>query len=176
MLVIALLTILALGMVNYSQKSTKRTQTRADINMLEVSCESFKSDQGFYPTSSLVRVSQWYTAEKKNSALLYSQLIENSYIKPPPRLIGSFGGTNCFVDPYFRALNYYSTTPLLTNIIVQGSGGSMQDYNWTGGQVNRMGVDLFSYGPDGRTYCPPPPADAYFNNPALALDDVTNWK
>jgi len=51
----------------------------------------------------------------------------------------------------------------------------MQNYAWSGGQVNRATFDLFSYGFDGRTYPGPTPADAAWNNPATAVDDITNW-
>ena len=177
--IISLLVLLVIGLNNRANKVTAVNRAQSDIATIGMANELFKSDFGYYPTSSLVRIDQWYGWDQTNSSLLYNQIVATgrNYFRPPKHLIGksSTGAATFFVDPFSKAYNYYSTMPVIENITWTGSGGPMQNYAWSGGQVNRATFDLFSYGFDGRTYPGPAPADAAWNNPATAVDDITNW-
>ena len=75
--VIAMLAGIMLGLVRAVQRKMDRSQTKADIAGLSMAIESFRSDYGVYPTSSLVRVS-CYQAPGMNAALYGAGEVNNS--------------------------------------------------------------------------------------------------
>ena len=164
--------------------------------------ESYKQDQGRYPTSSLVRISCIYTndyyhgsyavismAEINNSGLLLAQLLSASktyyhFRKGQTNTLIANVATNMLavtmpviVDSWNNPINYYCTRPVNPTATYTYTPWSVTwgMYCSTGGQVNVASFDLWSYGQDGFTYLPVGPA-GYWNTPAYAADDVRNFK
>jgi len=200
-IIIATLVGLVFGLFHYVDTGVKVSRTKAELAAMEMAIDSFKLDQGYYPTSSIVRVSCSSQAEAMNSAMLYQALVNGPrrYIQFTPRQIqnpytiqwaanpNSLGtiATNVIVDPWGRPYNYYCTAPPLVamlNVNLYASTGQAWQGSLIGGQVNRVTYDLWSYGPNMITYAGPNPGfmDWLRNGMWTASngggDDIGNFK
>ena len=126
-----------IGLVGFVNKKVGTTQTQGDIAGLSVAIESYKQDQGVYPTSSLNRISCIYTndfwhgsyavismAEINNSGLLLAQLLSASktyyhFRKGQTNTLSANVATNTLtntlaviVDSWNNPINYYCTRPV----------------------------------------------------------------
>ena len=201
-MIIALMVGLVLGVAGYVQKRSARSQAESEIRTLELAIEQFKIDQGYYPTSSPVRISASGWAAVTNSALLYQQLVVGSnptgktYLQPSSKQIANTTVIHCwsanlkhFIDPYGQAYIYYCRPTMarsVSNYIATCNGARDWGEEY-GGQTNCLTFDLFSMGPDGMTHVQGSQSASYgaawswngvrsTETPSLALDDVTNWK
>jgi hypothetical protein len=151
---------------------------------LDLACELFKQDNGQYPTSTEFRCSITYFHEAVNSSLLYQQV--SNYMDPATVRVGNARFDSCggpsvtnltILDPWETPYNYYCTYPpiasvTLSNVVCWGIwGGNLISI---GGKKNQTKFDLFSYGPDRKTYVA---GITYnFSDPKLAEDDLKNFK
>ena len=170
--VIAVLAGMLLSLNHYVNLRSNTLRTKAEIAALGTAIEMFRTDNGTYPTSSLVRTDPTSTnlnrygyifAEVTNSALLYAQLVGGTgrrYFRPSSKQWTNIyvwadrdaittaytnvtNSINYLIDPWGKPYNYFRTYPLTT------------------AQVNQVTYDLLSAGPDRR-----------FNS----VDDIVNWK
>ena len=70
-LVILILAALALPLVGYIQRRVAYQTARAQIAALSAALESYKSDWGFYPATTPVRISNLGIAESSNNWYMY---------------------------------------------------------------------------------------------------------
>jgi prepilin-type N-terminal cleavage/methylation domain-containing protein len=171
-LMVAVLAGLTIRVAGYVQRRTAITNARADLAAMEMSLDSFKLDQGRYPTSSITRLSYYETYQWTiwtNATLLYQQIATGpapyhrfrpNQIQSPAQLPSSYGTivvANDLVgiyDTWGGYWNYFNPT-FFTNINPAWySPPSCIKYNLTT-------YDIFSRGPD-RT-----------ENTA---DDINNWR
>jgi len=180
--VIAVLVGIILGTTKAINRQSSYAQARNEMTALALAIDRFHSDTGRYPTSSLVRISYSGLAEITNSALLYAQLAQGSktYLNPPALWCRSYYSLTYLVDPWGKAFNYFCTYPVQPAVV--SNGVSNLGYV-SGGQMNPLTYDLFSYGPDGITYAANGIWTAWGNNAKWYdplqqsdADDVTNWK
>ncbi len=190
LLVILVLAGITLGVARYASRRAEVSQARALLTKLDLAIEAFRLDYGYYPTSTIYRVSPVdYHAEKENSANLYSQLVggPQKYATFNTTEIVTQGGTTFIVDPWGTPVNYYrpisnvayqisniSSIPgrdyiSSTNFYVAGSDNFTQ-----GGMVRTISYDLFSYGPDKKTSAPGNTAwpASWTNITKVVIDDI----
>ncbi|MGA2139035.1 MAG: prepilin-type N-terminal cleavage/methylation domain-containing protein [Verrucomicrobiia bacterium] len=159
LVVIVIITILA-GIVVRTAKYaiTKGQRSRADseIHMMENALESYKSDNGVYPPSTLQRTTAavWGVAgivEINNSGLLYTALAGGPkvYMTFKPNQLKTAGGITYIVDPFGSAYNYYCPPGHV-------------------GQINGATFDLWSYGPDNMW--------GVVGTVNYDADNITNWQ
>ncbi len=170
LLVILVLVGMSLGMAKYVSNRTNVSQTRVLLAKLEMAIENFRSENGYYPSTTIYRVSPVdYHAERENSARLYAALTSpKSYATfGPSEIIKMNNGTTYIIDAWGTPINYYCPESNVA-YYVSNSGVSLGvDYvastnyyvpgvdNYAqGGMVNTETYDLFSYGPDKRTSVP----------------------
>ena len=183
--VVAVIAILAgtiFGTGKYINRKSSFSQARAEMAALALAIEGFQSDNGRYPTSSAVRISYSGLAEITNSALLYAQLTQGAkrYLNPRAQWCRTYYSLTYLVDPWGKAYNYFCTYPIQTTAV----NNAVSNCGFvTGGQMNPLTYDLFSYGPDGITYVANGNGPAWGNNASWYTsslrsdnDDVTNWK
>jgi len=130
-----------------SRKSAS-ARCQSEIRAFELALDVYQTDNGVYPTSSVVRTSgaPLYLAEITNSWRLYKALAggpKKYFIFRRGQLAATTNGLRYVTDPFNHPYNYYCVRPV------------------SSGQNNKATFDLWSYGPDGA------------NNTA---DDTTNWK
>jgi len=180
--VIAVLVGIILGTTKAINRQSSYAQARNEMVTVALAIDRFRSDNGRYPTSSVVRISYSGLAEITNSALLYAQLTQGSkrYLNPPAPWCRSYNSLTYLVDPWGKAFNYFCTYPVQPAVV--SNGVSNLGYV-SGGQMNLLTYDLFSYGPDGITYVLGGIWTAWGNNSKWYdplqqsdADDVTNWK
>ena len=155
MLVIVLLTAITIGITGYVQRKMAISTAKTTIAAMEIALEAYKSDWGYYPPTSAIRISVNLVAEGSNNLVLYRALFGanggRKYLSLPPSMLRSNtlipranAGAPVAVgifDPWGTPYNYYnSPSTLYANI----------DTNWykgytTGGQVNISTYDLWSY-------------------------------
>jgi type II secretory pathway pseudopilin PulG len=174
-LVILLLASVSLGVAKYVGNRANVAQTKALLAKLELAIESFRLDNGYYPTSTIYRSSSpLFHAEVVNSALLYTQLTSpKQYVTFTPTELAvtipqlGAGGTNYIVDAWGVPIVYYRPATNVTDDISNQTIGYLYDTvpatnfffagldNFAIGRlVNSASFDLFSYGPDKATYVP----------------------
>ncbi|MCG3146806.1 MAG: hypothetical protein PCFJNLEI_00240 [Verrucomicrobiae bacterium] len=171
-LMLVILAGLTIRVAGYVQRKTAITNARGDLTAMEMAIESFKLDQGRYPTSSVTRLSYYETYQWTiwtNCTLLYQQLATGptpyhrfraDQLQSPAKLPAAYGTivvANDLVgifDTWGSPWNYFNPT-YTTNINPVWYGTS------SGLKYNLNTYDLFSRGPD-RT-----------DNTA---DDINNWK
>ncbi len=150
MTIIAILAGLVIGIASYAQRSAAEKQAKAEIKSMESAIESFKLDNGYYPTSSIARCVA-PTDAVINSWLLYQQIGQGSnpagkiYFPFSPKQI-QVVSTNtfpCIVDPFGNAYGYFCQTA-----------------SYNSSQTNKVSFDLWSFGADGV---------------AGTADDINNW-
>jgi type II secretory pathway pseudopilin PulG len=203
--VIAIAAGIMLGVAGYVQRRVAVATARSELAVLETALEAYKSDWGFYPATTIARISGDGSKEALNNFLLYRALsggctkCTKQYLVFPAQEMRTNQITllPTICDPWGTPFNYYNspaTTYGVSNAIPAnwGSGNWYGGYA-CGGQVNLSSYDLFSYGPDQYTYVPAAVAYGYggngadyawsygplgggFTNPATAFDDITNWK
>ncbi len=196
--IIAILVTLVLGIASYAQDRGKRSRASVEMATLSLACEQFKQDNGRYPTSSVYRISMTYSVESHDSSLLYQQI--GSYLSSSNLKVGTnvfdvcgqtdISATNFFamMDPWETPYNYYCTySPLTTatNVIatcfgIWGPNDSTEGTISMGGQRNAVTFDLFSYGPDRKTYETKPSGSRLISHvhddPKYLADDITNFR
>lgn len=204
--VIAVLAGIMLGLVRSVQRKMDRSQTQADIAGLSMAIESFRSDHGVYPTSSLVRVS-CYPAPGMNAALYGAGEVNNSGL-----LLAQLSPPNGKAYYHFRRAQTNSLTALVTNstggvvfgltsnlTVIVDSWGTPLNYYCTYPRLpvptytnvvvgasytlycmigGQMNVNTFDLWSYGPdTFTYLPTGPAfYWNTPSYAVDDITNWK
>ena len=202
--VIAMLAGIMLGLVRSVQRKMDRSQTKADIAALSMAIESFRSDYGVYPTSSLIRVSSyppsgmnsalWGAGEVNNSGLLLAQLcppngkpyyhFRSAQTNSLSAIITNGSGVfffgltptrNVIVDSWGTPLNYYCTYPRLP--VPTYTNFNIQ-VAWTVNCMIGGQVNVNSF--DLWSYGPDTftylPGSANWSVPSFAADDITNWK
>ena len=129
MVVLVILTILAgivVGASKYAITSGQRKRAQSEISMMENALESYKSDNGVYPPSTVTRLDA-----VNNCTNLYAALAGGPkvYMTFKPNQLKTTGGIPYIVDPFGSSYNYYC------------HGGAAD-------QINSATFDLWSYGPD----------------------------
>jgi type II secretory pathway pseudopilin PulG len=192
MLIIVMVTAISIGVANYIQQRMAISTAKAQISAMETALEAYKSDFGYYPSSSIGRISNLGTSEGTNNWILYkalflqgkhylnfpaAQLRLNQVCIPPL--------TNMY-DPWGSPYVYYCS-PTTAYAVLNNAPGPLTGTNTgytVGGQVNVESYDLFSYGSDRLTYVP---GAAYnygnnsgwfltgWTNMSSANDDIANW-
>jgi prepilin-type N-terminal cleavage/methylation domain-containing protein len=182
-LVILLIAGLTLGVVTYVGTRMKVARAKAELATLEAAIENFKSDHGYYPTSSIYRLSYQVYLVKINSGLLYQQLTKGGgkYVnfKADQLAYDSLSGMTNLVDPWGSPVVYYSynTNVTVASMIASNWFGSFNNAtfdNWVtiGGKKNPATFDLFSYGPDKMTFIPYNHVSNTWYNSSYAIDDI----
>ena len=193
-MVIALLLGVLLGTANYVQRRAGVSTTRAELYAIAAALEMYKADYGNYPLSNLARYGEDYSCEKSNSWVLFRALIAGpkKYLNLNARLLLPDAvllqpADRYITDSFGTPLNYYFTYPPVTTLTytnwyapaIVGIRGAQTNFLATGGQVNTLGFDLFSYGPDRQTYLPNLPLGGAtaatgftFNDPNMKTDDI----
>ncbi len=186
--IVLVIATLVVSVGRYASRRAEISQTQMLLSKLELAIEAFRLDKGYYPTSSIYRVTPVdYHAEKLNGALLYQQLTGGArkYATFNASEISSNGTSVFVVDAWGTPINYYRP---ISNVTFSCSGNGalfpadyidpanyfVQGYdNFTaGGMVNTVSFDLFSYGPDKRTSggCSGWPGS--WTSTQVALDDI----
>lgn len=180
--IIAVLSAVTLTALKYVNLRANVSRAQAMVAKLEVAIEDFKIDNGYYPTTTIYRVSQLKDWERTNSWMLLTQLTGGSkkYLTFARNELDFSGGVTNIVDPWSNPYVYYRP---ISNVSysVWGTNGN-PSLCAVGGQVNTATFDLFSYGPDGRTYVPgatntaPQAWNAGWVAPQSAIDDIGNGR
>lgn len=159
--ILAILSGLLLMASGYTQRRAGTQATRALLCSLESSLEAYKLEYGRYPTTLLQHFSDDLSAEKSNSFLLYQALFAGArkFGQLPANSLATeqYLGITYIRDAFQRPVNYYCTTsptmPIIyTNVLAVTATSSYSNFFALGGQVSLSAFDLFSYGPDQRTY------------------------
>jgi general secretion pathway protein G len=132
-LVVLVIIMILVGIVasasKYAMGKAARSRAQSEIAMMETALESYKSDNGIYPTSTGAN----RLDAKNNSASLYVALTTpKTYMTFKVNQLQTQGGITYLLDPFGAPYNYYCTRPLQAD------------------QQNKMSFDLWSYGPDGQ--------------------------
>jgi prepilin-type N-terminal cleavage/methylation domain-containing protein len=180
-LVLAILVGATLAAARYVGERAKASRARAEIAALEAAIEAFKAENGYYPTTTVYRLSYVPYLIQTNSWMLYQQLTTGprKYINLRPDQISSnsMSGIPFIVDPWGSPIVYYApreNVPYEAGFEVLGDYAVVTNRFTKGGQVNSASFDLFSYGPDQMTFVPGAPA-ANWGNAAAANDDIGNF-
>lgn len=148
MAIIAILTAMLIGGINFAAKRADTAKTESVIAQMEMALEAFKADNGYYPVTSDKREIQF----KVVGAILTLALVGET--SPDLKFIGSNG------RPYLE-LGAVSVTAEPMPLDAWGNGLIYL----SPGTNNPQKYDLWSKGPDGAT-----------DTPAEEEDDITNWK
>lgn len=194
-LLVLVLVALGMGAVGYVQRRMAMSNARVQITAIEAALETYRSDWGFYPSSTIYRNSRIGGAEATNNWLLYRAIsgtctgCSKAYLKFPitqlrsnvlvPIVSGSTTGLALNIcDPWGKPYVFYrSPGTAFATASVGGMGYTV------GGQMNLATFDLYSYGPDGYTFIPgilftswnSPVWTTNWIKPESATDDITNW-
>ena len=180
--IICVLVAAVIGTAKYANLRMGIARAKAQMAMLQTAIEMYKTDVGSYPVSTIVRYSGTGFAEITNSACLYRALTLPKRYYAAGRLdIGTAGALTYFKDPWGSPWNYYRpaipqpASLIVSNVLNYGSYA-------TGGQMNPLTYDLFSFGPDTCTYIPGSiQGYSYWHwygdqaHPWHANDDIMNW-
>lgn len=157
-LIIIIVCGLTLAVARYVGVRVNSSQTQALIAQLEDGIGRFKLDKGFYPTTTIYRVSQLHAYERTNSWMLYTQLTSGpkKYVNLRSNQVVTLAGMPYLPDPWGNPIVYYRPT---SNVVYQVSNAShwtnaVRDNYAVGGLVNSATYDLFSFGSDGKTFVP----------------------
>ena len=190
-LIILVLTGLMVGIAKYVNQRANISQTKALLARLGLGISNFRLDKGYYPTSTIYRSSTpLFHCERENSELLYAQLTggPKKYVTfSSTEVAHAPGGTPYIVDPWGSPLVYFcpgsNVTYQVSNQTISYGYDTVPETNYciagldnftVGGLANSDFFDLFSYGPDKKTYVPGASQTwAFWNNPAWATDDVS---
>jgi prepilin-type N-terminal cleavage/methylation domain-containing protein len=155
--IVAVLAGIALGVVRLAQERANLTKANCQLLAIAAALEMYRSDQGYYPRTTPVRISAKGYSESTNNWLLYRALTGPAtgriYLKFPANQIRAYSDTllTNIVDPWDLPYNYYCSPG--TALAVSNPAGVNSGFAF-GGQVNASAYDLFSYGPDKVTYVP----------------------
>ena len=197
--IILVLTGLVIRVAGYVQYRMAVSTTKAQLATIQAALEMYKADWGYYPKTNPIRLSFAGDQQGFNNFILYASLAAvNSYTNVGGSLVCSVTRTNRKVYMQFPAAQirtnfatqYWDTTldPTLQQYtacpnIYDAFGSPIVYYNspqtplnnsgsiMSGGQVNPATYDLFSFGPDGFTYCGSG-WTGLWTNPASATDDI----
>ena len=157
LVVIAIITLLAslvVGTAKYAQTKAARSRAEAEIAMMELALEHYKSDNGVYPLSTAIRdLGSGNPPGQRainNCVLLYRALAGGVkvYMTFKPNQLGTdpLTGNPYIVDPFGYSYNYYCNP------------GAAD-------QMNQAAYDLWSCGPGGTN-----------EPPNSIVSNITNWK
>ena len=129
--IIAVLAGAVLGITKYAATNAAVSRTKAEIATMEAALESYKNDNGTYPTTLTNRVFA-YT----NSPAVYKALVggpKQYFTFKPYQILPSTsnGNDTNIIDAFGKPYNYYC-------------------YPGAADQTNQVTFDLWSYGPDGQ--------------------------
>jgi type II secretory pathway pseudopilin PulG len=193
--IVIVLTLIGLmtSVVAYVQRRMAIAVTESQIAAIGTALESYKSDHGYYPLTTPLRISAIGSVELSNNAILYRALFGQGkpYLKLPAKQVRTdvmsthVNNTNLYLyDVFNTPFNYYCSPA--TPFSLTGNVTGVSPYVYTnpctrGGQVNTSSYDLFSYGPDRLTYVGtnvfwPSLSSQNITKPEFAVDDVTNWR
>jgi len=195
-LVVLILVGVILGASGYIQRKVTISRTKAVMVAIESALDAYKANFGYYPRTAEARISSCGLTEATNNWYLYRALIEqNRYLTLPAAFVrpNSMTHTNAtdrltnIFDPYDNPYNYYNSPETPYNCFGCTGGTAIPPTNTgytVGGQINSSSYDLFSYGPDGKTFV----ANAIHGTTSPwkigwgvaastnnARDDITNW-
>jgi type II secretion system protein G len=150
LVVLVILLILAgivVGAAKYAITKGATSRAQAEIASMENALESYKSDNGIYPSSDAASTTRALAINNavNDSISLYTALTTpKAYMtfKPGQLRLDPVTGKTYIVDPFGLPYNYYC-------------------HPIAGDQKNSVTFDLWSYGPD---------------NQNDTGDDITNWK
>ncbi|MCG3146683.1 MAG: hypothetical protein PCFJNLEI_00117 [Verrucomicrobiae bacterium] len=171
-LIVLLLAAVTIGISSYAQKRMAITATQSQIGAIEAALDSYKSDWGYYPVTTPIRLSANGFWQATNNWLLYTSLSsvggQKAYLKFPPNqlqknlsgisdaLTGITGVAPINIcDAWGTPFIYYnSPSTAFTNMNPCLSTNAQNVGSVRGGQVNVASFDLWSFGPDHFTYIP----------------------
>jgi general secretion pathway protein G len=115
--IIAILAGLALSTLGYVNKKGAESRAQSEVAALSAAIESFKLDNGFYPSS---------------AALLYTNLCPPAagarvYFEPTPQMLATNGGVVQFADPWGAAYGYSNFTNYFE---LWSTAGGANSNNW----------------------------------------------
>lgn len=183
-LIILVLAGVLVGVAEYLRARSSVNTARAQLAALGAAIEAFKADNGYYPTSTIYRISARGLAEVTNSWLLCAQLTQpKPYLKTDSGMITKQHGLTVLRDPWGNPWNYFRP---VTNEPWQTVNLPNKASYVLGGLVNIASYDLWSYGPDGVTAVPGAQGyaagihywheDVYSSQRDPSQDDITNWR
>ena len=144
--IIVTLAGMILGVTKYAATNAAVSRTKAEIAAMEAALESYKNDNGAYPTTPLVWPPSPLSPTYANSPILFQKLAAGSkqyFSFKANQIVTDSGGITYIVDPFGHPYNYYCTSPAQPN------------------QVNQATFDLWSNGPTGTNGAP---------------DSIVNWR
>ena len=118
--IIAILAGLTLSTLGYVNRKGAESRARAEVAALSAAIESFKLDNGFYPT---------------NVASLYTNLCpavagRKVYFEPTPQMLATNSGVVQFADPWGAAYGYTNSTNYFDLWSTAGNAAATNAPNW----------------------------------------------
>lgn len=177
-LIILVLAGVSLLTMRYVSMRMKVAQTQALIAKLEDGIENFKLDNGFYPTTTVYRISQLRTYERTNCWMLYDQLAggNRKYVKFGPGELQATDRLTNIVDAWKNPIYYYRPTGNVAYTVFTNNNIKAYTSNLNyavGGLVNVSTYDLFSCGADQMTHVPGA-VPTWWSNQTYSIDDIGN--